>query len=531
MKRSIKLLVALLFCLVLLISPAFLQPAMATETDETSDTTEVVMAKDISSTSIVTEYTGYTTLRYLFDDYTSSCRYSTGATSLTLEYKEGIGSLYFYFYDRSLPSYTLINNDTGEEFTQDDPLLHDFIDVEATFGTAPNSLTIRFPEESIVALSELYVFTPGEVPDFVQKWNRPGEGETDLLLFSTHGDDEHLFFAGILPYYGTELGYEVQVVYLTDHVNIYGNTRIHDMVNGLWAVGVRTYPIIGEFPDFRIDDLTATYEKFQNSYGVSREDLVSYVTEQIRRFKPKVVVAHDFAGEYGHGQHQVYADVVATALELSMDSGQYPESAEKWGVWDVPKAYFHLYEENTIVMDWDRPLESFDGKTAYQVSIQIGFESNHKSQVKFYSWYYGSSATAAGIPRYNPCYFGLYRSTVGPDVEKNDFFENVTSHAEDAILEAQRLAEEEAARQAAEEEAARKAAEEAAAEEARKAAEEAARIAAEEEAARKTAEEEAARQAAAEKAAQTKKILLHGGFIFLLITMVVLIVLIVRKRK
>jgi LmbE family N-acetylglucosaminyl deacetylase len=45
------------------------------------------------------------------------------------------------------------------------------------------------------------------------------EGGADLVLFSAHGDDEHLFFAGLLPTYAEERGYRVQVVYLTDHRN------------------------------------------------------------------------------------------------------------------------------------------------------------------------------------------------------------------------------------------------------------------------------------------------------------------------
>ena len=34
----------------------------------------------------------------------------------------------------------------------------------------------------------------------------------DLMLCTTHADDEQLFFAGVLPYYVSK-GYDVQVVY------------------------------------------------------------------------------------------------------------------------------------------------------------------------------------------------------------------------------------------------------------------------------------------------------------------------------
>jgi hypothetical protein len=67
-----------------------------------------------------------------------------------------------------------------------------------------------------------------------------------------------------------------------------------------------------------------------------------------------------------------------------MDPDQFPDSAQTYGLWDTPKAYFHLLKDNQIIMDWDRPLESFGGKTAFEVSIYQGFAS-HKTQVPDFS--------------------------------------------------------------------------------------------------------------------------------------------------
>ena len=109
--------------------------------------------------------------------------------------------------------------------------------------------------------------------------------------------------------------------------------------------------------------------------------------------------------------------------------------------------------------------------------------------------------TAAQIVYCSPCKYGLYRTTVGDDVQKNDMFENLISHGEqarieeEARMEAERQQAEEQARIEAEEQARREA------EEASIAAEEAARQA--EEAARqaelKAAQEEAARLAEQER--------------------------------
>ena len=324
--------------------------------------------------------------------------------------------------------------------------LHEFVNLEEEFGYAPETVTIFF-DNGEAKLNELSAFTPGDVPDWVQQWLPPAEGNADLVLFSTHGDDEQLFFAGLLPYYAVERDYRVQVVYMTGHRNM-TMRRCHEMLDGLWAVGVRHYPVFGPFGDYNTQSLAEAYQKYHYK-GIEKEDILSFVVENIRRFRPKVAVGHDLNGEYGHGMHMVYAENLCKAVEVSADPALFPESAEAYGVWDVPKTYLHLFPENPIVMDWDQPLGSFDGMTAYEVTKKLGFP-RHVSQQTYYSWYFSGKDTAAEITQYSPCEFGLYRSTVGEDVQKNDFLENVTTYAQDAILE-QQLKAEEAARKAAEE--------------------------------------------------------------------------------
>lgn len=446
-----------LLCIALLVSSLQVLPVRAEETDE-------AMAENITSFQTITDFSGFKTLVHLFDGDDHWGSPSTANCSLRMESEKGIASLYTVFY-KNQKYYTVTDNDTGTVYTRENPFLHDFLDLESVFGKVPTSITVTFGPDDLI-INELYAFTPGRIPDFVQRWELPNEGDTDLLLFSAHGDDEHLFFAGVLPYYAGQMGYQVQVVYLTDHHNNVGPTRLREMLDGLWATGVKTYPIWGTYPDFMQRELSTTYMQYKRS-NITRDDLIGFVMEQMRRFKPKVVVTHDFNGEYGHGQHMVLADIVTAAVEISMDPEQYPESAEKYGVWDVPKTYIHLYKENPVVMDWDQPLDAFGGQTAFYVSIYVAFQK-HKSQVPDFESYYRNCSKATEIPKNSPIYYGLYRSTVGEDVAKNDFFENVTTHQQDAELaEAQKLAEEEAKRQAEEarlkaEEEARKASEEAA---------------------------------------------------------------------
>ncbi len=406
-------------------------------------------AENISGKELVTEFNRINKDRMFDRDLLNSQRL-VSESYVTLEQEKGIGSVYLLF-DMEYGEYTITNEETGASATcGQNNYLHDFVDLVSLFGSAPKKITITFPQES-GHINELYVFTEGKVPDWVQIWEQPVDGETDLVLFSTHGDDEQLFFAGVLPYYAAELDYQVEVVYFTNHRNR-GTRRCHEMLDGLWAVGVKTYPVFGPFGDYRAMNRDSAYNLYK-LMGEKEEEMLGYVVENIRRFKPKVAVGHDIInGEYSHGVHILYAEMLSKALEISSDPNAYPESAEKYGVWDVPKTYLHLYPENEILMDWDRPLSKFDGMTAYEVTKNLGFPC-HKSQVDDFRWYMSGADTATEVQKYSPCEYGLFRTTVGLDEEKTDFFENVTTYAQDKILaeEALRQAEEEARR--AEEEA------------------------------------------------------------------------------
>lgn len=136
----------------------------------------------------------------------------------------------------------------------------------------------------------------------------------------------------------------------------------------------------------------------------------------MRRFKPEVVVDHDINGEYGHGVHMLNTWILQQAVEQSGDAQYFPESARKYGTFDVQKTYLHLYPENELIMDVDTPLTAFGGKTAYEMAV-AGF-AKHTSQQKWFS------VEKSG--KYDCRKFGLYRTTVGSDSGIGDFFENVT---------------------------------------------------------------------------------------------------------
>ncbi len=431
MPRSIRFL-ALALCLVIVFTLA-----------PTVSATEA--AQDITSSTQISGI-GYKDFSFLTNKKTQDYKISSGNTTITLGNDAGIGSLYLLF-DVEYGSYTITDNGSGKSIAGGKlGILHEFLDLAEAFGCCPASVTLEF-SSGAVRLSELYVFTAGETPDFVQKWAAPYEGCADIVLFATHGDDDQLYFAGLIPLYAVAKNARVQVVYMTDHrTGPYAtDVRRHEMLNGLWASGLSAYPVFGTFEDFRIDSLQGTYDEYKNTYGVTQDQLQSFVVEQIRRFKPLVAVGHDINGEYGHGMHQVYTDLLIKSLELTGDSSAFPDSAAKYGTWELPKLYLHIYEENAIVLDIDTPLDAFDGLSAFQVSQKLGFPCHESQQSHgFYRWLNGRNneiTKASQIATYNPAHFGLYHSTVGADTG-NDFLENVTVYAEQERIEQERLEQE-----------------------------------------------------------------------------------------
>lgn len=372
---------------------------------------------------------GYDSFWFLTDDDMTGC-WSGYTAAFTVDSPEPIGSLYLMF-DYNYGTYSVTDPDTGTTAKIRKSYLHQYLDLTALLGYTPNKVALTF-ESGYVGLCELEVYGPGTPPAHVQQWQKPWEGNTDILLFSTHGDDEHLYFAGLLPLYAGQKKLNVQVVYMTDHRNT-TFLRTHEILDGLWSVGVRAYPVFGWFADFISYDMEEAYETYYVDYETTWEEMEGFVVEQLRRFKPQVAVGHDIYGEYGHAMHKIYTDLLISAVPVIGDPDSFPDSAELWGTWELPKLYLHLYWGNTLVLDYDQPLSAFNGLTAFQVSQQLGYPC-HKTQQfdQFVNWLYGPEGEitrADQIELYNPAKFGLYHTTVGKDETKNDLMENLISRA------------------------------------------------------------------------------------------------------
>lgn len=271
-------------------------------------------------------------------------------------------------------------------------------------GTGELRLNLISPDKQVASIGELFVLEGAEPPAWVQRW-QPTLQKADLMVLVAHPDDDLLFMGGTIPYYAVARGKDVVVSFLT----CANSMRRSEMLNALWAMGIRHYPTMGPFRDKQF----STMEKLYASWG--EEEAREYVVELVRKYRPEVVVSHDVAGEYGHNAHKAAAALIRYAVGAANDPDLFPQSAGRYGTWNVSKLYLHLFKENAITMDWNRPLESFGGKTAMDVA-KLGF-SMHRSQRKTWSMEDGGP--------YDNAHFGLAFSSVGPDVNKDDFFENI----------------------------------------------------------------------------------------------------------
>ena len=177
----------------------------------------------------------------LYTDYTFE-----GGTTLTLSADDEISALYVIF--GTYPGNWTLRSGGAEQPCGQDGFLH-----ECVFLERPDaSIELVFPDGDVM-IRDLYAFSDGYLPTFVQTWHNISEDEgADILLFSTHYDDELLFFGGLIPYYSAVRGLRVQVAYMTsNYLSDFSNYRFrpHEALDGLWTAYTHFYPVTNEVPD------------------------------------------------------------------------------------------------------------------------------------------------------------------------------------------------------------------------------------------------------------------------------------------
>ena len=390
-----KWLIALLTLLALSLSVAFAA--------EANDITEDCKFKVCSSGR---KYTLMTDKKYT--SYWESNKIKTPWIAITAPEGKPIAGLYVCF--GNMPeSWEIQTSDDGKDwFTAvpgDTRFLHAYVALPQPAQHV--RLAVTSEKKTALRINDLFVLSEGDLPDWVQVW-QPTEEKADILYLSTHPDDELIFFGGAIPTYAVEQQRKVVVAYFTRS----NTTRSSELLNGLWHMGVRTYPVIGTFKDSYAKNLKAAYKSAGGKGKVNE-----WIVGLYRQYKPEVVVTQDTNGEYGHKQHMMIADAAQNCIALAANEDEFTASTIAYGTWQVKKLYLHLYPENQITFDWTVPLKSMNGATGIELAEEA--YTLHKTQASS-----GMSVTETGT-KYDNRVFGLAFTTVGEDVRKDDFLENI----------------------------------------------------------------------------------------------------------
>ena len=390
-----KWLIALLTLLALSLSVAFAA--------EANDITEDCKFKVCSSGR---KYTLMTDKKYT--SYWESNKIKTPWIAITAPEGKPIAGLYVCF--GNMPeSWEIQTSDDGKDwFTAvpgDTRFLHAYVALPQPAQHV--RLAVTSEKKTALRINDLFVLSEGDLPDWVQVW-QPTEEKADILFLSTHPDDELIFFGGAIPTYAVEQQRKVVVAYFTRS----NTTRSSELLNGLWHMGVRTYPVIGNFKDSYAKNLKAAYKSAGGKGKVNE-----WIVGLYRQYKPEVVVTQDTNGEYGHKQHMMIADAAQNCIALAANEDEFTASTIAYGTWQVKQLYLHLYPENQITFDWTVPLKSMNGATGIELAEEA--YTLHKTQASS-----GMSVTETGT-KYDNRVFGLAFTTVGEDVRKDDFLENI----------------------------------------------------------------------------------------------------------
>lgn len=325
--------------------------------------------------------------------------------TITLPAGDVAGGLYIEWYKKpsgfSLVEYGV---DGKEILTTSSDSLFVGLTTYLPLTSETKKVDLVFPKKNC-SISTLRAYSVGTLPSGLQMWQAPAS-KADLMVLVAHQGEEFLYMGGSIPYYAQVEGKKVQVVYAANG----GRARYKEALTGLWAAGLTTYPDFAGFPDkkaTKLADVTKSWNKTK---------LLESLVARIRKYKPEVIVTHDVKGEEGHGAHILIADVIQKAIVQAADESKFPKSAQAYGVWQAKKLYLHLYGDNQITMDWTTAYPELGGESPSDVA-KTGFKA-HASQQKSFTYQDGG--------KYDNALFGLAFTTVGPDVDKNDFFENIS---------------------------------------------------------------------------------------------------------
>ncbi len=273
--------------------------------------------------------------------------------------------------------------------------------------------------------------------------------QPSIMFISTHPDDEGIFFGGTMPYYAQV--FDATMVHLSttsgDWNLSYRSRRENELTNADTIYYGRSVTTSAGFvPEPTADLHFLRFRDVSNSYypevdqiwdwwnnGVYDDNadveqglqkVIDVLATYIRVFRPDVIATHDFDGEYGHSNHKATAIAVAEAYDHAADPGYVDGNLP----WQAKKLYIHQSEGNGLGTSGFTFINWLFHDYCEEVSIDINGDNvadmtprevanwgvdQHVSQGnRGVSTVY---ETDDDYDSHHSEWWGLYRSTVGPD--------------------------------------------------------------------------------------------------------------------
>jgi LmbE family N-acetylglucosaminyl deacetylase len=258
-----------------------------------------------------------------------------------------------------------------------------------------------FPPDSEKPVALPYLATPAKVA---------------VMLVTAHPDDEGML-VGFVPWIAQVKRLPLAWVVLTSGddskgVKPFGDRSIreNELRRAAWVYGLPNEPIFGRFRD---GVGSGTIEETWRLWGGERAP-VEFLVQQIRRYRPEVLVTLAFDSVTGHPNHAAAALAATKAADAAGDAAAFPVAPGAPAPWSPKKIYVHNWPGRRLTMDWTMPVPGAPGLTPHAI-VSEGIRQHASQGVSRRPMFVGRTTTS----------FGLYFSSVGADRPGGDLFDNL----------------------------------------------------------------------------------------------------------
>ncbi len=302
--------------------------------------------------------------------------------SVQIDLPQGAQGLYLEWYGAT-SQYTVVQYDASGA-TLLEEAASAFVNAYYPLLSDAARVSISFLGEA--SLSGVSVYGAGELPGDVQRWSAPGA--SDLLVVASNSVTALDEFFGVIATYACNHDIPTALVVMSRGTR----SAQQELLSALWYAGYDQYPYFGEFTS--VND--SIYKMVRNGWG--RKPTLTFITERIEAFAPKVIVTHMDDESAPDGTAQMTGEYTLRAAEDL----------------EIQKLYF-ASETGTTKLDFTEPLNGCAGRTALELAAEAFTlcTTRHAFETELIP----SSA------------FLLEQTAVGEDTAGGDLFEHIDSAA------------------------------------------------------------------------------------------------------